>query len=346
MDAAELAALKKKRGQAKGVVTRHRNNLNQYVVEELPGDAKETLQKLQEAFRNFTKVHDSYHGNLQDDDDIETSDSYFAEAQKEYVETFKIARDWLKSLTLEQKPDAVKTESSESKDSVKELLSLLNMPKVDFVKFEGDPLKYHNFKSMFDQSVKGIEDKGVKLTRLLQCTAGKAYDAISACGLMNSELGYDQARKVLEDRFGNEYLVSERLIRNICNGKQLKTPEDLVTFADELTHCQMILEGMDKLQEIESQRYILDISNRLQGYVRTKWKKKALEIKDTSTKYPTFSEFVNFVTKEAKHASDPLYGNFHSKSHSGGNSGNSKSASFFSSGASNIDKRSFKCVLC
>ena len=74
------------------------------------------------------------------------------------------------------------------------------MPNVELEKFSGDALKYHTFKAMFDESVKAVNDRSVKLTRLLQCTSGKASEAIRACALMNSDEGYDQACKVLEDR--------------------------------------------------------------------------------------------------------------------------------------------------
>ena len=86
--------------------------------------------------------------------------------------------------------------------SRKDILSLMNMPKVELQIFSGDPLHYHEFIQTFDHNVyKVCSDGDLKLTRLMQYTAGPAKQAIRGCQLIGGEKGYDQANKVLEERF-------------------------------------------------------------------------------------------------------------------------------------------------
>jgi len=185
---------------------------------------------------------------------------------------------------------------------------------------------------MFKESVKGIHDNKAKLNRLIQLTTDKAYDAIKTCALMDGDSGYEQACTTLLQRFGSDHLVCERMIQNIRQGKQLRTPEDLQVLADELNQCFVILKQMDKVHEIESQRCIVEVADRLQNYLRNRWKREAMDIKRNTGRYPCFEQFVKFVCKEAQDATDPVYGNNHSKSAgSQPNHAKSKNTSSFSS---------------
>ena len=70
---------------------------------------------MQEAFREFQQVHNEYHDKLTDENEIDSSDTFFSEVQKNYVDTYRLAKDWLKSLDNEQKP-TVSLTKSESND--------------------------------------------------------------------------------------------------------------------------------------------------------------------------------------------------------------------------------------
>ena len=42
---------------------------------------------MQEAFREFQQVYNEYHDKLTDENEIDSSDTYFSEVQKNYVDT-------------------------------------------------------------------------------------------------------------------------------------------------------------------------------------------------------------------------------------------------------------------
>ena len=46
---------------------------------------------------------------------------------------------------------------------------------------------------------------------------------------------------------------------------------------------------------------------RLQPYLQTRWKKLALKVKTNKDLYPSFSEFVDFMSQVAGEMNDPVY---------------------------------------
>ncbi|KAJ8050527.1 hypothetical protein HOLleu_03761 [Holothuria leucospilota] len=120
----------------------------------------------------------------------------------------------------------------------------------------------------------------------MQYTAGPAKEAIRGCQLIGGTGGYAQARSILDSRFGYPHLVTERLIRELKFGKQLRT-----------------------LQEVNSQSVIREIMGRFTNCVQLKWKKRALKSKKSNDSYPTFKEFVGFAAEIAGEVNDPVYGN-------------------------------------
>jgi len=301
---ADIEESKVQRRQRKGVVTRHVNSIARYIAEEETADVKSTIEKVKEAFKNFTSAHTRYHNFLTDEKDIEDSDNYFYEVQNDYIKCLKTAKAWLKE--AQGIPADVKNAEVFNRNSTIELLSL---PKVELVKYDGDPLTYHSFMATFDEAVDNLNvSNKTKLTRLLQYTTGRAYEAIRSCVLVEGDRGYIQARKLLLDRFGNEHLVTERIIQGLLNGKPVKSSEDMLRLSDELANSQITLSQMRRLHEVECQASIVKIAERLQGPVKGRWRRKALEIKAENDRYPLFEEFAKFVKKEALEASDPVYG--------------------------------------
>ena len=186
------------------------------------------------------------------------------------------------------------------------------MPKVELEPYDGDSLKYHSFFAVFDENVEKICSSGsAKLTRLLQYTVGDAKEAIRACSLIGGEDGYEKARAILQKRYGNDHIISNKLITTLRKGPFVKTAEDLQKLSDELVTGQSILTRMEKLSEMDTQTSILDIVNRLQPYLRAKWRTFAMEKKRQCDGYPQFRDFVEFIMRESDEANDPVYGQAH-----------------------------------
>ena len=193
--------------------------------------------------------------------------------------------------------------------SREELMAIMNLPRVELDVYDGDPLKYHIFMAAFDQNVDQIvQDGNIKLTRLLQYTTADAKAAIRSCALIGGQKGYDQARSILSKRFGNCHLVADHIINHLLSSKPVRSAKDLQQLSDDLVSSQATLSQMNKLDEISSQKSIIQIVQRLQPHLQFGWRKLALETKRSKDSYPSFGDLVEFVKNFASDLNDPVYG--------------------------------------
>jgi len=232
-------ALKTTRGTKKSAVTRAVNAIGRFVAERDKAKVLEEMEKAKTAFAEFEDVHYRYHNTLKDEEDIDQNDSYFDAAQSNYVDAVKKAQKWLDSL---EEANAPKREKKPEMTNQQELLGLVNLPKMELESYDGNPLTYHCFMATFEEVVGKVDcDAKTKLTRLLQYTKGDAKEAIRTCILLDGEEGYKQAKDILKKRFGNDYIVTERIVHDVRNGKQIRSANDLQQLANELQNCQKTL---------------------------------------------------------------------------------------------------------
>ena len=120
---------------------------------------------------------------VETEEDIATHDAYFSEPEENYIKAVKEARDGLREWSAsgtEMKPANPK--SNDDVITRAEFHGAMNLPKSELETFNGDPTNYHIFVNMFDEVVgQAVRDDEVKLTRLMQYTAGKAREAIKYC---------------------------------------------------------------------------------------------------------------------------------------------------------------------
>ena len=104
-----------------------------------------------------------------------------------------------------------------------------------------------------------------KLNRLLDLGKGKAQSVIRSCSLMQPTQGYNKARSLLEQRFGNEYVIAEAWISKITQGPPIKkfSGEALHDFADEVWSCAETLRAMGRIGEVDSRVRLVKLTERL-----------------------------------------------------------------------------------
>ena len=192
-----------------------------------------------------------------------------------------------------------------------QMLETLQMPQAELSPYEGDPMQYWQFVRAFDNNVGSLPvDDSKKLTRLLHYCRGKALTVIQCCASMEPKVGYAKARKLLEERFGNRYLVAEAWIAKITEGPQISghDSEGLQEFADSLRCCMDTLEAMNSTQEVNVQRVLLKIVERLPVYLQIRWRKTVRDIRRKNDKMPDIRDLVSFVSDAAEETNDPVYG--------------------------------------
>lgn len=306
MSAEDIVREKGNRGKRKGVLTKQLSSLQRHVADGDVGQATAKLDVVKEAFVKFEEAHLGYHDLLQEEDAIDESDEYFLQAESNYTDIVSKARNWVESRTDKKVTDQFGKSESSVTASVHQLV---NLPKVELDTFDGSPSKYHAFMAVFEECVEKVTtEPGARLSRLLQYTKGKAHAAIASCPMMAPEQGYDEAKRILKHRFGNDDLITESLMESIQRSKAVKTPEELQDLVDEVSSCHKTLTKMGKLAEVDSRSVIKRVVERLQRHMRFKWRDYAVETHTRTGCYPTFADLVTFLAKESDKVNDPAYG--------------------------------------
>lgn len=194
------AELRNARSKAKRAVTKDVNQVKQLLAEDETEKLAERVGRLKGIFKEFNEAHDSYHQILETEEDLEASDAYFYKVQEDYITVLNLAKQHItdvKQRFTEESPAkrvSLGGSGSGAEDITRgELLSLLNMPRVELQIFNGDPLHYHQFIKAFEQNVDCIcSDSDLKLSRLMQYTSGPAREAIRGCQLVGGDRGMEK----------------------------------------------------------------------------------------------------------------------------------------------------------
>ena len=349
-----MAEVLKTRTAKKAALTREINTTLKFVDSGIIDEVRNRLDKIKTKFAAVEEAHETYQASLEDENDVEQSNAWFDEVQDNYISAIKRVNSMLQDSSkpeqniLQVEPDKVKTQSEELSDKnneMKELINVMSMPNLEIQTFNGDPLAFHSFFAIFDETVdRKTKDAGFKLNRLIQYTSGKAQTAILPC-LHKGESGYQEARDILHSRFGNHHLISDTIIKDLRNGGAVRSAEDIQKLSDELCNGVSILESLNKMNEIDTQFSIVQIVDRLQPYLRNRWRREAMEMKREKDEYPSFRHLMKFIQKAAEDALDPVYG----QKTSNDNRSKKTSTSFVTSASKGDKRKSYKpppCLLC
>ena len=90
---------------------------------------------------------------------------------------------------------------------------------------------------------KFTEDGDIRLQLLIQHCTGKAREAIKSCGMLNGMQGYEKAKELLRQRFGEKHIVSKAWIDKLFNGPpiRLNDSQALNDLADYLESCKITI---------------------------------------------------------------------------------------------------------
>ena len=196
-------------------------------------------------------------------------------------------------------------------DQQKQLIEALQLPKLEVMMFDGNPLKYWPFIRSFENSVEKFSiGSDAKLTRLLQYCTGKAEQVIQCCTVMDPEVGYARAKQLLRQRFGNDYVICETWIKRVTDFGVLRSndKEGLRDFSDLLNTCKETLTAMGCVSEINNQTNLLRIVEKLPIHLQNSWRKQARDIRVDQGLTPTIENLTMFVQRAAETANDPVYG--------------------------------------
>ncbi|VDP87326.1 unnamed protein product, partial [Schistosoma mattheei] len=128
------------------------------------------------------------------------------------------------------------------------VLKNLYLPKREVVRFDGTPTNYWNFIKNYEECI-GSENIGfrAKLNYLIQYCDGEAKAAILHCTILEPEIGYHQALKLLQETFGQKHVVARMFIDNLLNIPDVRRnqPDGLRRLSRETQARGLTLEQMN-----------------------------------------------------------------------------------------------------
>lgn len=175
--------------------------------------------------------------------------------------------------------------------------------------FKGDPLKYNDWKLSFFTL---IDRKNLltqeKLFFLRKYVGGSAKRAIEGHFLVGTETAYRAAWDILEDRFGNPFIVAKSYRDKIHTWHKIgpKDSENLREFVDFLSSVESAMPYVQGLQTLNDCVENQKIAVKLPDWLSSRWNREATIYQDEHKMFPDFRYFVRFLSVEARIACNPI----------------------------------------
>lgn len=199
-----------------------------------------------------------------------------------------------------------------------------SLPRPEPEVFRGNPLQYPTWVKSFETFIeRKTKDPSERLYYLGRYTAGEAKEAVSGLLSLGSTEAYQKAKKILTDRFGNQFMVADAFRKKINNWPKI-LPNDgqaLRRFSDFLEHCNTAMNTIHYLRVLDDPDENQKMLKKLPYHLTTRWSRIVDEWiseeestdqaplsakKRSKPAYPPFAEFCKFMKKEARISCNPV----------------------------------------
>ncbi|XP_028415652.1 uncharacterized protein LOC114539013 [Dendronephthya gigantea] len=161
-----------------------------------------------------------------------------------------------------------------------------SLPKIELLKFSGDPLEYAEFTSNFKDNIEAqVLDEGQRFTRLLAQCVGKAREAIRSCVNLEAGTRYKEAKECLLRNFGKSHMIVEAHLEKI-KGLQIRKADAsaLMEFVRHLEDSERTLKSMGSnySNRLDNEDIIIMLMRKLpEENLKRKWADKAGDLIQT-----------------------------------------------------------------
>ena len=244
------------------------------------------------------------------EDDIDKHEAYTETIEAEYIKNLSELNKKLglkDSVDVPIVVDPMQNAMINMTNNLSSMAESMNRPRVSISHFSGGPDLYEFLKS-FDLAVGETSSYKYKLTVLNQFCKGEAQLAIRPClKYQNEEEGYNKARAILKQRFGNPSQVAYQLIENLVKGPSVSTDAEIKKFSNDLEACKLTLIELNMTSYVSSFGVVRDLASRLSHELRRKFQSKAVPIEPypvtsapAHNDYPTFEDLCSFVYRHSQ----------------------------------------------
>ena len=180
--------------------------------------------------------------------------------------------------------------------------------------FKGDVEEFSLWMKSFECYIEArTTSPAERLHFLAQYTAGEARSAIHGLLHLRTEDAFTRAKKLLTDRYGNDFITASTYKRRLREWPALRSGDGKAVrqLADFMEHIRVASDEVAGLKALDDPSEISQVLKKLPRYVVDRWKR----VVDASVyepapgqegSYPPFSKFASFLTREARIACGPV----------------------------------------
>jgi hypothetical protein len=184
---------------------------------------------------------------------------------------------------------------------VKALKQVVATPKIEYMHFDGNPIKFPSFMHNFETCLERNSDEST-LQLLIQHCHGKAKEAIETCVNLPADEGYCVTKKTLTENFGKPHIIARAHIKKLVNLPSIKKADgpSLLEFARHLESTNRTLKGMgpEYVSDLDHVNTLKELNRKLPMFMKARWTEKAGKIYEGNST-PRFEDFLNFIKKKA-----------------------------------------------
>ncbi|KAJ8342685.1 hypothetical protein SKAU_G00326130 [Synaphobranchus kaupii] len=218
-----------------------------------------------------------------------------------------------KAMSFQPRPASLGITAPEETSSLVQALanslSINRLPVPEPTVFNCDPIKFVDWKMSFmaliDQKPIPASEKMFYLKTYL---TGEALKAVEGFFYRSSDDAYKGAWKVLQERYGNPFIVQRAFRDKLAKWPKIDATDPLALreFADFLQGCAEAtphVKGLAILNDCEENHKLL---KKLPEWIVRKWSRIVVDQLDNSGKYPDLAYFTKFLNKEVRIACNPI----------------------------------------
>lgn len=132
-----------------------------------------------------------------------------------------------------------------------------------------------------------------------------------SCHHIESDRGYLRAKALLKEHYGNEQKVAAAYMERALVWPTIKTEDvkALQEYSLFLRGCCNVMEDVQYLNYLDTPTNMLEIIKKLPYKLRDRWRCHACDLQERYNKRAQFVDIANFVEKQVKILTDPVFGN-------------------------------------
>ncbi|XP_071819881.1 uncharacterized protein [Apostichopus japonicus] len=188
---------------------------------------------------------------------------------------------------------------------------LVSLPRRELQIFDGKVQDYRAFIAAFEHNIEQLTDNNQdRLYYLQQFTSGRPRELVRSCMGKDPKRGYEQARRELEEEYGDDFRILSSYRKEIEMMQPIKG-ENSAAMKDYLTFCVVFGNAINEseiLRKMDQTESIMKLVSKLPYRLRERWRLQAYRIKGKSHKLAGFHDYVEFVREQVKIATDSIYG--------------------------------------